>query len=417
MNRSKWFCALGILILALSPLSAQFRLSGTDFVGGSAAVDAVKYMEELLSQPGVDTKDPIFGSGLSIDFNARWTSAEFDVWSADRIGRPLLGPSAGGVIQGSLMTYRLGVTSQLGVPWLRAFIGLDYFVASHLENFGQLFDPFYSANDVLSFLLFGWSGPFTGGKATGFGALAFQVLPGLEVSLPFFDTKLRTGFIFKFRDPIHPSGKFLSTFFVNKDSWNGVIGKWTGDYNEAADIPDGISGINSQEFYFSASVLGLNLDSLLTPSGALAVIRASKLFDLAWLQLKPGFGWISDRYSSWGLGVLSSILNGEYIFGENRELRLGHYLDLYWINDTNSLIVNEARVWASYIGFRAAAGIQFLQERGWTPGWELGLESPPGEQTSFGFKVSYNYAQSMLGGLKMYDTPLFTLWLGIGGSK
>ncbi len=102
---------LGIMCLALvsfSQVEAQERTfqglpvyGGADFIGGSAAVDAVAYSASLLatSRRGNDPANdgvPAF----VFDLDARWSPAIFDVRPVDANGIPLLGPSAAGMVDG-----------------------------------------------------------------------------------------------------------------------------------------------------------------------------------------------------------------------------------------------------------------------------------------------------------------------------
>lgn len=396
-------------------VSAEVRLRGDDFIQGSAAVDAVSYLETLLAQVPANPENPAAVlPGWTTDFSARWAAASFEVWASDRLGRPLLGPSASGLVDGSLMAYRLGVVFPLGVTWLRVFFGLDYFVATHIDDFGRLFDAWYSANSIGEFFSFGWTGPFTGGKATGFGALAFQILPGLEFLLPWYEIRLRTGVLFKARDPIHESGKFLSTFYVEKDSWTGVIGKWHGDYPSREAIPEGVSGLGGSEFYVSASVLGLGLDSLFSPAGALALLRASGVWDTAWAWFRPGLSWFDRLYSPLeGFSAWGGDLEAEYRFGTAQEWRLGHLVKLLWTPEDSfaPLRFDEGRLWLAFTTLKGAVGLKVKPDGSLLPGWELGLETPPESPTRFGFTVSRNYAGSRVGGLSLEEVLLFSVWM------
>ncbi|MBI9104257.1 MAG: hypothetical protein JEY99_17700 [Spirochaetales bacterium] len=298
---------------------------GEDFISGSAAVDAVTYSADLLSAYRQQKHSAdLGGTGLVFDLDARWSSAVFDVRPTDINNIPLLGPSAAGMVEGSLLAYKLGLVFPIN-RYIRPFLTLDYFVASHLGSFFEVIDPYYSGNSLLSYFSFGLYGLLTGGRETGFSAVAGQILPGVEFEIPGVPITVRSGYLLKFRDPIDESGRFISRFYLEDNSWNNVSGKPLGDYVSADDIPPGVHGFEQGQFIFGASVWGIDLSALV--SGDFSNIGAAELTsDFIFSPTSPVYAVVQRIRPSFRFveqGLVSLLGTRQYLGGFDGEFALG----------------------------------------------------------------------------------------------
>jgi len=429
--RSRWFTSsmalhLGILCLVLAPFSligAEERTfqglpvyEGADFIGGSAAVDAVAYSAGILatSRRGNDQANggvPAF----VFDLDARWSPAVFDVRPTDVHGIPLLGPSAAGMVEGSLLAYKVGLVVPAG-RFIRPFLTLDYFVASHLGSFFQVIDPYYSGNSILSYFSFGIYGLLTGGRETGFSAVAGQILPGIEIEVPGFPITLRTGYLMKFRDPIDESGSFISRFYLEDNSWNNVFGKPFGDYTSADDIPPGVEGFDQAQFIFGASVWGIDASALV--SGDLSEIGAAELareflvsptspLSAVMKRIRPNLRFVEQ-------GLVQVLGARRFLGGIDGEFRLGT-LALKPVVEA-SLIpfqLYSAQVEVQVLKFLWVGGSMVNTEDGRTLlGWRAGMAFEIPGAMHMNFNVGRNFRDSLVGNLSIHDSLLFNLQIG-----
>lgn len=417
---------LSIMCLALVPFSqveAQERTfqglpvyGGADFIGGSAAVDAVAYSASLLatSRRG---KDPVKDGvpAFVFDLDARWSPAIFDVRPADVNGIPLLGPSAAGMVEGSLLAYKVGLVFPVG-RFIRPFLTLDYFVASHLGSFFQVIDPYYSGNSILSYFSFGIYGLFTGGRETGFSAVAGQILPGIEIEVPGIPITLRSGYLMKFRDPIDESGRFISRFYLEENSWNNVFGKPFGDYKSADDIPPGVEGFDQGQFIFGASVWGIDVSALI--SGDLSEIGAAELarefiisssspVSTVLKRIRPNLRFVEQ-------GLVQLLGARRFLGGIDGEIRLGSLAFKPVVEA--SLIpfqLYSAQVDVQILSFLWVGGSMVNKEDGqMLLGWRAGMGFEIPGAMHMNFNVGRNFRDSLVGNLSIHDSLLFNLQIG-----
>ncbi len=415
-----------IILTALVPFSlagAEERTfqglpvyEGADFIGGSAAVDAVAYSTSLLgaSRPGSNAA----GSGLPVfvfDLDARWSPAVFDVRPTDVNGIPLLGPSAAGMVEGSLLAYKVGLVFPIG-RFIRPFLTLDYFVASHLGSFFEIIDPYYSGNSILSYFSIGMYGLLTGGRETGFSAVAGQILPGIELEVPGMPIMLRSGYLMKFRDPIDESGKFISRFYLEDNSWNNAYGKPWGDYASAKDIPPGIEGFDQGQFIFGASVWGIDVAALV--SGDLSDIGTAELardFSISpsspvsavLKRIRPNLRFVEQ-------GLVQILGARRFLGGFDGEFSLGP-LVLQPVVEA-SLVpfqLYSAQVDVQFFNVLSLGGSMVSREDGQVLlGWRAGMGVEIPGAMRMNFDVGRNFRDSIVGSLPIQDSLLFNLGIG-----
>lgn len=389
---------------------------GADFIGGSASVDAVAYSTSLLgsSRASSSTADgglPVF----VFDLDARWSPAVFDVRPTDVHGLPLLGPSAAGMVEGSLLAYKVGLVVPVG-RYIRPFLTLDYFVASHLQSFFKVIDPYYSGNSLLSYFSFGIYGLLTGGRETGFSAVAGQILPGIEIEVPGLPITLRSGYLMKFRDPIDESGKFISRFYLEDNSWNNAYGKPWGDYATAADIPPGTQGFDQGQFIFGASVWGIEAATLV--SGDLSGIGAAELardfiispsspVSTVMRRIRPNLRFVER-------GLVQILGDRKFLGGFDGVFTLGT-LVLKPVVEA-SLVpfqLYSAQVDVRFFNVLSLGGSLVSREDGqMLPGWRAGMEVEIPGAMHMGFNVGMNFRDSLVGSLSIQDSLLFNLQIG-----
>lgn len=419
----KGLTILLLVLPAVLPVYSESVFDGRDFMTGSGAVDASRYLDGFFeAQEG---KKPLSADMGPLGFGliSRWTPATFLVRDTDVNGRPLVGPSAGGRINGSLMAYRAALNWKIN-PYFGTFFAGDYFVASHIDSFPRLFDPWYASNDVLSFFGFlftaGLYGPLTGGRATGFAAVSGQLLPGVSFHYPGW-AEVYVGALFKFRDPIDSDGRFISTYYYDKNSWTGVTGKQKPDYLRREDIPPGIGGFETSELYFKAKVLGVDSQTLLTPAGALKALTAGPdlvgLFRRAGLPdpviriselIRPFGGFLGEGYDRFrALGGWFGLLKGSFQGDQNFPVYLSYQTDVAF----DPVMVNNFQAEAAAFG--ALGGFSARRKgEGYLYGWKIGLG---GSLQSFFWELSWswNYAGSEIGALEIKDDTVFNLLVRI----
>jgi hypothetical protein len=115
-------------VRAQSPTLQAGDIYGTDFVSGAAAADLAGYVT------------PFLQSGRFFELTSQWAQGRFIVRDTDANGRPLLGPTSTGSVDGALIAYRLGLRTSPQRP-VGVFFLADYFVASHLNSFFDLLTP------------------------------------------------------------------------------------------------------------------------------------------------------------------------------------------------------------------------------------------------------------------------------------
>lgn len=403
--------ALGLVLSIVPYTTFAGDLLGTDFVTGAASVDATRYLNEFLGR-------------ASFELNARWTRATFLVRDTDANGEPLLGPSAAGTVEGSLLAYRMGFSYRLA-PRFTLFAVGDYFVASHLADFFDLLTPSKvspgSAGNPSAEYYLNWFVPlglFNGGSRSGFAARAFQVLPGVEVVVPLIGLRARAGYIFKYRDAIDADGRFISRFYL-KD--------FPSDYRSSSDIPDGREGIDRREFFFAASVFGVDADLLLTPEGVPAYLNlAANLVrflpsDSRLRAVVPYLSYYDElsqnrRTESLWSGRVDTAFD---VRVARRDVRVGTRFD--WLYDP----VEFERA-ALELGYRFVTVGLSLQDHiteGYLWGARAGLNTPIGMRSiRLSADVRWNYIDSGLGALEIQDAPIFTILAavpvgGFGGAQ
>ena len=413
MKMLRAFVLASVLVTLVSPPSvsqersslAAGALLGTDFVSGAAAVDLAEYLQQFLhGRSGTD-------SPRTFELTSQWTAATFLVRDTDNRGMPLLGATAGGVVEGSLMSYRLGLVSPSASP-LRVFAVADFFVASHLSNFVDLltpskvtpYGPFETLNGET---LLNWVLPIgliNGGSRTGFSARAVQVLPGISFS-PGRWLGVQAGVIFRYRDPINEDGRFISRFYVDD---------LLGDYADESLIPSGVEGEQRQELFFAAQVFGVQADLLLTAAGLPAY--ASLARELAmFLPERWGITAVIPRLTF--LDDLAQNVRDDAVWNPSLEFAfiipteeypLGVRTRLAWLHDP--LAFQNAAVDLSW--WIASVGVSVKDDpaRGPVAGVRGGVSIRP--QTvpgALSFDVSYNHLDGALGALDAPDRVLFNL--------
>lgn len=394
---------------------APGALRGTDFVSGAAAVDLAGYVQEILGN----------GAGPSprfFDLTSQWTQATFLVRDTDNRDLPLVGATAGGVVDGSLITYRLGVVTPAreGVPVaVRFFTAADFFVASHLSTFFDLITPNRVTPggglqdgifDISGSLVANWIVPLgliNGGGRTGFATRAFQVLPGISLEVDRW-AGAQVGIVFRYRDPINEDGRFISRFYESDIE---------GDYRDSSHIPDGVDREQRQELFFAAQVLGTQVDTLLdasrsgTPVYAAVARDISPLLPERWsiTLLEPRLAWRDAEARPAGV---DSPWNPALHVGIETRGPGGHRLHTgvrgSWYHEPAAFdhLALDMR-WRFLQG-----GVSLREEPrlGLLPGWRAGVVWNFGDSDhGVYFDVSYNHIDGVLGALEVPQRVLFNL--------
>lgn len=410
---------LGVLVLTVAaPATAQEPLvSGDQFLAGSSVVDVVGLSDDLLANPG-------------FFLDARWSQARFQVRPTDAYGIPLIGPAATGAIRGSLMHYKGGWANALLAsdgPELSVFLGLDYYVATHIGDFFTLFNPFA-----------GFGAPFTGAKETGFAAVAGQIMPGLRLRLANLGLALRGGYLFNFRDAIDESGRFISTY-----TGGDMTGRYAdGDYADTGEdpaIPAGVGGISGGEPYAGASWFGVDLIGVFTADNRLALLQLASplaqtlrgtLAGTVLRYLTPAFAYLERQYQPYvpddlyqlsvATGVQLEDVFADLVFDAGMP---GEALAAF---DLERVRINQAQLTFYLSGFLLGGSVirrapeEQQSETIW--GVRAGLGNPPGSSLgefmngTIEATASYNFADDLVGGLNVRDNLIFrVMWRNRAG--
>ncbi len=403
--------AIGAGVIAPVSLPAQAMtlgagaIYGTDFVSGAAAADLAGYAT------------PFLQSGHTFELSSQWAQGRFIVRDTDANGLPLLGPTSTGAVDGALIAYRLGLRTSARHP-LGVFLLADYFVASHLNTFFDLLTPSkttpgdnltggewntgYRGRYYLSWIV--PLGLVDGGGMTGFAARAFQILPGVSLSVPAIGLGVQAGIIFRYRDPIDADGRFISRYHLDR---------YPSDYLSADGIPDGVDGDQRQELFLAAQLFGIEADALLTPEGSLAFISLAR--NLAMLtpegwgvrRLVPRMQYFDALAQAAGD---AEVYNPSIELTVEREVRgrpLGISPSLAWLH--GPLAFQSTSLELGYFGFVLGSSFQDHPEVGGLPGVRFGYAPVAAGIEWLVLDVRYNYLGGAVGALEVLDRPLFTL--------
>lgn len=378
---------------------------GTDFVSGAAAADLVGYVT------------PFLQSGRIFELSSQWAQGRFLVRDTDAEGRPLLGPTAGGAVDGALIAYRAGVRTSPDRA-ISVFLVADYFVASHLESFFDLLTPSkvvpgdnldggewdtgYRGRYYLSWLI--PLGAVDGGGLTGFAARAFQILPGLSVSLPAIGLSAQAGLIFRYRDPINDDGRFLSRFYLDR---------YPSDYAAEGDIPAGVQGLRDTDLFLAAQLFGVEADALLTPAGAPAYLglarNLAEFLPKRWTirRLIPRLAYFDSLAQELRDG---NVVNPSLELTVERPLfdrTLAITPSVSWLHDP--LEFRSTALELGYRGLVLGGSFQSHPDKGALPGVRFGFAPVEQGVEWLVLDVRYNYLGGGVGALEILDRPVFTL--------
>jgi hypothetical protein len=394
-------------VRAQSPTLQAGDIYGTDFVSGAAAADLAGYVT------------PFLQSGRLFELTSQWAQGRFIVRDTDANGRPLLGPTSTGSVDGALIAYRLGLRTSPQRP-VGVFFLADYFVASHLNSFFDLLTPSkttpgdnltggewdtgYRGRYYLSWIV--PLGLADGGGKTGFAARAFQVLPGVTLSIPAIGLGVQAGMIFRYRDPIDADGRFISRYYLDR---------FPSDYASSGDIPDGVEGDQRREVFLSAQLFGVEADALLTPAGAPAYISLARNLAMVtpegWgvRRLVPRLQYF-DALAQRARADDNEVYNPSVELTVEREVRgrpLAVTPTLAWLH--GPLAFQSTSLELEYFGFVLGGSFQDHPAKGALPGVRVGYAPTAAGVRWLVLDLRYNYVGSAVGALEVLDRPLFTL--------
>jgi len=395
------------LVVAQTPTLQAGDIYGTDFVSGAAAADLAGYVT------------PFLQSGRTFELTSQWAQGRFIVRDTDANDRPLVGPTSTGSVDGALIAYRLGLRTSARRP-VGVFLLADYFVASHLNSFFDLLTPSkttpgenltggewdtgYRGRYYLSWIV--PLGLVDGGGKTGFAARAFQVLPGVTLSVPVIGLGVQAGMIFRYRDPVDADGRFISRYYLDR---------FPSDYTSPDDIPAGVDGDQRREFFLSAQLFGVEADALLTPAGAPAYVSLAR--NLAMLTPEEwGVRRLVPRLQYFDALARSARADDDAVYNPSIELSverdvrgrpLGITPAVAWLH--GPLAFQSTSLELEYFGFVLGGSFQDHPAKGALPGVRVGYAPSAAGVQWLVLDLRYNYVGSAVGALEVLDRPLFTL--------
>lgn len=438
------FTWLTLMLVSVS-LFATYRTDGQQFLdAGFRNVNVVDYFDLVWSS----------ATWYLFDLQSKWTPAEFSVYPMDRNGNPLLGDSASGTIQGTIMRYRFAFASMVwrmsknfqllpeksGVQPLvsaKLIVMGDYFAATHRKSFFDILGNFEL---------------FNAGYDSGFSAAAGQILLGTDLVF-MKDFSLTFLWFFKFKSPIYPDGRFISYYWgdyfypVDKPFDYGPVVK--------TNAAQSIEKIDRQEFLLTGSIYGTKLNFLYNGDVGAAFASLAHKFKLQELAsdfilgipgvgdyvkllsgLYSSFQYVNERFNFFqAVTSFKNVSEAVYRFGP---LHLAHHTDFSIV----PLRLNELRLEAS-IGnyqkhdfseqgvrnatgnpednFYVMAGLNTLNldRQGWRFGGKIAVgglltffeNELKGNGKIYGFSefsASYNYGEEVLGGIEILDEFVFS---------